>query len=192
MSVTSRPAEHFARIYAGSADPWDYGGSAYEQAKYDRTIAVLGSRRFAAGLEVGCSIGVLTHRLAMLCDRLTGIDIVEAPLAAARTRCAEQPWVDFRRMAVPADWPEGRFDLIVLSEVLYFLAPADLDRCAARVAATLRPQGTILLVNWLGCADDPSTGDEAAHRFIAALGSRAVVAGQERHAGYRLDLLRAA
>lgn len=192
MSITSRPADHFTRIYASSADPWDYLGSAYEQAKYQRSIAALGGRRFAAGLEVGCSIGVLTRRLAPLCDRLTGIDIVAAPLAAARSRCADQPWVDFRQMAVPGDWPEDRFDLIVLSEVLYFLAPADLDRCAAHVAATLQPQGTILLVNWLGRADDPSTGDEAAGRFIAALGSRAEAVWQERHTGYRLDLLRGA
>ena len=94
----SRPASHFAAMYQANPDPWEFGSSAYEQAKYRHTIDALGVRRFASALEVGCSIGILTRMLAERCDNLLGIDIVEDPLPAARQRCADQPWVRFERM----------------------------------------------------------------------------------------------
>ena len=92
-------------------------------------------------------------------------------------------------MQVPAEWPTGRFDLIVFSEVLYFLAAADIARCADRIRANLLPGAVIALVNWLGETDDPTTGDEAAERFIAATAGILTVARQEHHRGYRLDVL---
>jgi predicted TPR repeat methyltransferase len=150
---------------------------------------MLGDRRFISGLEVGCSIGVLTRLLAGYCDALLGVDLVEQPLAAARLRCAEQPWVRFQRMRIPGEWPDQRFDLIMLSEVLYFLSPADIERCAERVKASLLPGGTVLLVNWLGQSDDPCSGEEAADRFIAATAGVLRVSQQDRQPRYRLDLL---
>jgi chemotaxis methyl-accepting protein methylase len=91
-------------------------------------------------------------------------------------------------MQVPDEWPEGQFDLIVLSEVLYFLSPDDVARCVRHVVGTLLPGGVVVLVNWLGQSDDPVSGDEAADSFIAASGLE--VTRQERMAGYRLDVLR--
>ena len=185
----SRRAEHFRRLYRAKDDPWDFTTSAYEQEKYRRTLAAVAGRRFVSGLEVGCSIGVLTRMLAGQCDRLLGIDIVEEPLAAARARCGDLPSVTFERMAVPEAWPDGVFDLIVLSEVLYFLSGEDIDLCAARAVDSLHPGGVVLLVNWLGRSDDPTPGDAAAERFIAACGLRVI--WQERGVGYRLDVLHA-
>ncbi len=185
----SRTAGHFHRLYQANPDPWSFASSPYEQAKYQTTLAALGDRRFASGLEVGCSIGILTRMLAPRCDRLLGIDIVEAPLAAARARNASMPHVRFARMTVPADWPGQSFDLIVLSEVLYFLSRTDLDRCADRVAASLLPRSVLILVNWLGSAGDPNTGEEAAEYFISRLPGRVRPVQHQRHPGYRLDVL---
>jgi hypothetical protein len=92
-------------------------------------------------------------------------------------------------MQVPAEWPAQRFDLMVLSEVLYFLAPADIDRTGQLVRTSLLPAACVILVNWLGQSDDPCTGDEAADRFIAATACFLRVAHQVRQPGYRLDLL---
>jgi 2-polyprenyl-3-methyl-5-hydroxy-6-metoxy-1,4-benzoquinol methylase len=188
----SRSAAHFERLYRSNPDPWSFSTSRYEQAKYQQTLAVLGDRCFTAGLEVGCSIGILTAMLAPRCTTLLGVDIVDDPLRAARSRCADQPQVRFHRMQVPAEWPAQRFDLIVFSEVLYFLAPPDIDRCAAHVVGSLLPGGAVVLVNWLGPTDDPTSGDDAATRFIAATTGTLVPARRNRHEGYRLDLLNAA
>jgi predicted TPR repeat methyltransferase len=185
----SRPAGHFQQLYQASADPWKFQTSTYEQAKYRRTVGALEGRRFGSGLEVGCSIGILTRMLAPYCERLLGVDIVEDPLADARARCADQPGVRFERMQVPGEWPDDRFDLIVLSEVLYFLSADDIGRCALHVKNTLLPGGVVVLVNWLGRTDDPSSGDLAPNRFILAAEAFLRVVRQERHEGYRLEIL---
>ena len=193
MNESHDPA-HFERLYQTNPDPWDYQTSRYEADKYCHCLSVLGEKRFANALEVGCSIGVLSALLAVRCDAMLGLDVVEQALDAARARNASRPWVRFQRMHVPTDWPAGRFDLIVLSEVLYYFVPADIDRIAERVLNSLDPGGTVLLVNWLGHGDDPLSGDDAAARFLAAVSDRLTMVQQDRRPGdpgYRVDLLRA-
>jgi len=200
MTASHTPA-HFERLYQSSPDPWDYQTSAYEAEKYRHALAALGDARFNNALEVGCSIGVLTARLAARCNALLGLDVIEQALNAARQRNAAHQWVRFERIQVPASWPAGRFDLIVLSEVLYYFVPADISRIAARVIDSLDPGGTLLLVNWLSHGDDPLSGDDAAAHFLAAVTDRLTVVHQDRRAanpttehhspGYRLDLLKA-
>jgi predicted TPR repeat methyltransferase len=190
--MTSLGTRHFQRIYDASKDPWNYRTSDYEKAKRDATIAALDGRRFRSGLEVGCSIGELTHRLADCCDRWLGLDFIDKALAAARAKCANQAWVSFRNVRVPSEWPEGLFDLIVLSEVLYFLSPDDNVRLAARCKGSLTADGIILLVNWLEQSpDDPCSGDAAAARFIDAGRAWLRVGLQRRTEHYRLDMLEA-
>ena len=165
--MTSHGPAHFQRIYDASKDPWNYQSSDYEKTKRDATIAALDGRCFRSGLEVGCSIGELTHGLAACCDRLLGVDFIDDALAVARARCGNQPWVSFRNVRVPLEWPEGQFDLIVLSEALYFLSPQDSQTLTALCRRCLAPEGVVLLVNWLDKSpDDPSSGDAAAARFI--------------------------
>src|ERR1700710_2019517 len=125
-STHSLTPEYFSELYASNPDPWNFVTSPYEHAKYEATLAALSRPAYAEGLEVGCSIGVLTRRLADRCAHLLSLDVAESALDAARARCADSPHVDFLRAAVPAEWPPGRFDLIVLSEVLYFFTPEDL------------------------------------------------------------------
>jgi cyclopropane fatty-acyl-phospholipid synthase-like methyltransferase len=190
--VQSRDAAHFERIYADSADPWNFRSSPYERGKYAATLAALPPRKYRTALEVGCSIGELTRLLAARCDAVHGVDIAAAPLAAAQQRCDDLPHVRFSRMTVPAQWPLGLFDLIMLSEVLYFLAPDDVRALAAKVRAALAPNGVVLLVNWLGAegdaaTGDPATGDEAADAFIAAAAPGLQLDLQQRFEQFRID-----
>lgn len=187
----SRDAAHFQRMYDADADPWHFRTSDYEQAKYRRSLEALPQRRFRSAFEVGCSIGVLTHLLAPRCDALLGVDIVEQPLGAARATCSDQPWVRFQRMQVPGEWPDGVFDLIVLSEVLYFLSKRDVSAVAERVRSTLDPTGLVLLVNWRGRSGDPCTGDEAAQLFIDRSSVWLEPTMQYQGDSYRLDLMHA-
>jgi hypothetical protein len=185
----SHDAEHFRRLYARSADPWGYRTSDYEQEKYRRTIEALGERRFRSGFEPGCSIGVLTRMLAMRCDALLAADIVEEPLRTARIMCGDLPWVRFMRMRIPIEWPDGCFDLIVLSEVLYFLTFHDIAAVAARVLTALDTGGVVLSVNWRGHGDDPCDGDEAATIFLNETSHALRVVSRYRTASYRMELL---
>jgi SAM-dependent methyltransferase len=190
--ATSLPPDYFEARYAADPDPWRFATSDYERAKYAATLAALPRARYAATLEVGCSIGVLTAALAPRCDALLALDVVEAVLESARARCADRPQVRFARMTVPGDWPEGRFDLVLLSEVAYYLDRADLARLVGRVRGSLLPGGDCVLVHWLGETDYPLSGDEAADAFIADAADFARVASAARTEEYRLDVLTAA
>lgn len=183
--------DFFAGMYADDPDPWRFATSDYERTKYAATLASLPRPRYASALDVGCSIGVFTRQLCTRCDTLLGLDVVPKVLEDARARCADCPNVRFALSAVPNDWPDGRFDLILLSEVAYYLNRADLARLVTRVEGALLPGADIVLVHWLGETSYPLTGDEAADGFIAGAKGFARVLTQSRTAEYRLDVLRA-
>lgn len=187
--TSSLPPSYFDGQYAGSADPWQLATSDYEREKYAATLAALPAPRFASAVEVGCSIGVLTRALAERCDAVLGLDVVDKALEQARDRNKDLAHVRFARAQVPGEWPEGTFDLIVLSEVVYFLDPVDVERLVERVKGSLRPGGTIVLVHWTGVTHYPLSGDEAAELFMATGRPflRAIHHGATD--AYRLDVL---
>ncbi|MCB8883653.1 class I SAM-dependent methyltransferase [Acidisoma cellulosilytica] len=187
MTDPSYDRAYFDNLYASDPDPWRFRSSDYERAKYAETISIISDRRYRNGLEVGCSIGILSTCLAPLCDSFLGLDISEHPLKEARANCAAIPATRFECMRVPDQWPAGQFDLIVLSEVLYFLPASEIDALAACVLKCLAPGGRVILVNWLGADELPQPGDLAAERFLSA--APLFIAAQRRHALYRIDLI---
>ncbi len=189
MSDNSLSPAYFDALYARDVDPWRFASSDYERAKYQATLDVLPAPQVSRAFEIGCSIGVLTRRLAARCDSLLAVDVAEAALVQARGRCAGLERVAIRRMRVPEEWPAGSFDLILISEVLYYLSPADVVRTARRTRGSLCRGGTVLLVHYILPTDYPCTGDLASGIFIAEMGL--VPIQQRREAEYRLDLLRA-
>ena len=187
---TSLSPAYFDRLYAADPDPWQFATSDYEREKYAATLAALPRERYASILEVGCSVGVLTRQLAARGDALQALDVSPMALDQARERCAALPHVRFAEARVPTNWPAGTFDLVVLSEVVYYLDRGDVDALALRVAGSVAVQADIILVHWLGETDYPLTDDEAAERFIAAAAPFARVERRSRAEGYRLDVLR--
>ena len=131
LRQTLRP-EYFDAIYTADPDPWKFAASPYERGKYTLTLNAMPKSRYRSALEVGCSIGVLTRLLASRCDAIVAIDAAQTPLVEARRRCADLPGVRFEQMFVPDEWPDGEFDLILLSEVVYYLSREDVDRLAAQ------------------------------------------------------------
>lgn len=187
--TSSLTPEDFAGYYADDPDPWRFASSDYERSKYAATIAALPRERYRSGVEIGCSIGVLTRQLAERCDEVLGLDVVPSVLESARATCADRPNARFAMGAVPGEWPDGAFDLIVLSEVVYFLDRTDLAGLIARIEASLSPGGDVVLVHWLGETNFPLTGDEAAGGFIEGAAGFLSPARQDRTADYRLDVL---
>ncbi|KQT77944.1 SAM-dependent methyltransferase [Methylobacterium sp. Leaf466] len=184
------PPDYFTNLYATNPDPWNFETSAYETAKYDATLAGLSRPTYDAAVEIGCSIGVLTRRLAPRCRDLLSLDVAAPAIAAAAARCADQPHVRFAQMVVPGQWPEGRFDLVMLSEVLYFFSDDDMAALMAHLRIALVPEGEVVLVNFLGETHYPNTGDGAAEAVIALGHDWLDLVRQERTERYRLDVLR--
>lgn len=189
-SDRSLPTSYFDDLYAGNPDPWGFESKPYEREKYAATLAALPRPHYAAALEIGCSIGVLTEQLAKRCDRLVALDAAEAPLARAQQRLAGQAHVEILRGRVPEEWPEGHFDLILFSEVLYFFDEEDLKRVCTQVTRSLRPGGDVVLVHWLPETDFPLSGDEATERFIAGTADVLKPLVASRSEFYRMDTLR--
>jgi len=186
----SRDAAYFQAIYDTSPDPWDFRTSAYEHQKYKATLAALAHRSFANALEVGCSIGVLTKRLGPRCASLLAVDVVETALAAARTNCQDMPHIRFAQRRVPHQWPAGQtFDLIVFSEVLYFLSAADIRLVADLACASLSRTGVIMLVNYTERMDEPCGGNQAAEIFISTASAKLTHAHHARQPKFRIDRL---
>ncbi len=181
---------YFDGLYAEKPDPWDFSTSAYEAEKYDATIAALGVERSTRGLEVGCSIGILTRRLAEVCDSLVATEVSSAALEQARARCADLSNIDFRLVSESDGGFDGVFDLIVLSEVVYYWDDHDLDRVAAAIDKTLAQGGRLLLVHYVLETDYPKSGDDAVEGLKRRVGDSAEVEISRRADSYRLDLWR--
>ena len=185
----SERAKTFDALYRENADPWKVHTSAYERDKYAATLQALSKPRYDHILEIGCSIGVMTRALAMRRGRLLAVDVSDVALRHARALCTASH-VTFRKSEVPDGWPSGSFDLIVLSEVLYFLDRDEIEACARLTAASLSVGGELLLVNWTGETTTSLSGNEAAEVFLTPLhrsGFSMLVHRSEPT--YRIDLL---
>ncbi|MCS0603517.1 nodulation S family protein [Streptomyces sp. LP11] len=148
MSRPRTPDAYFDDMYRGAEDPWHLAERWYERRKYDLTVAALPQPRYRRAFEPGCSVGELTRRLAVRCDAVFACDRVGSAVATARHRTRDLPHVEVRRMVLPEEWPTGSFDLIVLSELLYYLDDATFDRFVRRTVASLEPGGTLVTVHW--------------------------------------------
>lgn len=140
--------DYFEGLYAESRDPWGFETSEYERRKYERTLGTLAHRRYNRALEVGCSIGVFTAMLAPLCDELLAVDVSERALAVARERLAGFPHVRAELRRLPEETPEGPFDLIVASEVMYYWPEDVMLAALGRFEEVLAPGGSLLAVHW--------------------------------------------
>jgi SAM-dependent methyltransferase len=155
-------------MYASGRDPWGFESRWYEQRKYAVSVAQLPAERYLSAFEPGCSIGVLTRMLAPRCDSLLACDLAPAAVETAVRRTQDLAHVRVEQRAIPRDWPSGSFDLIVFSEILYYLGDADLQEALGKATAALLPGGTLLAVHWRHpVAEYPRTGDNV-HAALAS------------------------
>lgn len=160
-------ADYFQRLYEQQRDPWNFEASEYEREKYATTIAYLGRGIYRNALEIGCSIGVLTALLRNKCNRLLSIDISSTALEVAQNRLKDHPDVEFRLAAIPHEYPDSSFDLVVMSEVGYYLSMGDLLATKRKIADSLLSGGTLIMVHWTHYVIDyPLTGDEVHEVFL--------------------------
>ena len=179
-------AGRFERLYRESPDPWGYRTSSYEQHKYAATLAALPKRSLGLCLEVGCSIGVFTGQLAACCAHVVAIDFSPRALDLARQHLRGVPNVELLRASFPEQTPLGCWDVIVCSEVLYYLRQPSLDKAISWIETQLSHGASVLAVSWRGVGrDEPITGDEVHDRLTRELADwHALDARQVR---YRLD-----
>jgi trans-aconitate methyltransferase len=169
------PRSYFDRIYEADADPWGFADRWYEERKRALTLAALPDRRYRSAFEPGCSIGVLTSDLARRCDNLLASDVAASALTQAAARVSDQPQVEVRQLRVPDEWPDQEFELIVLSEILYYLDDGALVATAEKAVGGIALHGTLVSVHWRHPVSDyPQTGDVVQERVAEAARGRLV------------------
>ena len=178
MSTDPTSESFFDEKYRQASDPWKFASNSYELDRYDAIVAALAGRRYQRGFEPGCSIGVLTERLAALCDSLAAIDISLTAVNRARQRCRQWPNLAISHGALPDAIPGGTFDLVVLSEIGYYFEPRVLDRISRRLVEQLNPGGVLLAAHWLGESADHRIGGNQVHDIIGATSELVPIASQ--------------
>ena len=166
----SSPVVYFNELYKSSDDPWHLREGWYERRKRSHTLALLPRPRYHTACEPGCANGELTAALATRCDALLAADLHETAVRVARERVAGMQQVRVEQRTVPHEWPTeaGPFDLIVISEFAYYLDASDLETLAARIAASLTPDGTLLACHWRRPFAEALESADAAHALFDA------------------------
>ena len=186
MTASTTSAEFFEQKYRDHADPWDFAGSDYERSRYNAIIGALGERRYERAFEPGCSVGELTWRLAMCCERVDAMDISVTAIDRAKRRCYGLSNVDLQVGGLPHQIPDGAFDLIVFSEIGYYFDEARLQELGSALVQRIHFSGTLLAVHWLGTSGDHVLSGDRVHEIIGSLDGLRLV-HSERHARFRLE-----
>lgn len=147
MSALDAHAQHFDALYEGNADPWDYAASPAEAFKRRAVGQMLGAARGGVCLELGCGNGTSTVALAPRFARLVAVDGAARAVALARDKVGESRRVQVLHRRLPEGFPHGHYDVIVASEVLYYLPPRARKSTLLAVRAALCPDGCFVVAN---------------------------------------------
>ncbi len=184
--VDTSSAAFFEAKYRQDADPWNFAGSPYERGRYDAIIAALAHRRYQRAFEPGCSVGVLTKRLAAICDAVDAIDFSPTAVKRARERCADLSNVVVVCASIAHCGPFQGCDLIVLSEMGYYFSPREWRETVAEMLLSLKPRGTVLATHWLGSSTDHRISGDQVHEILQA-NALLSLEDSERNEAFRLD-----
>ncbi len=154
--------DYFRRMYAADADPWGFDRRWYERRKYAVTLASLPNERYRHAYEPGCANGSLTELLAPRCDRIDATELVPEVAARATERLAGFTHVSVRCAPFPTWWPDTPIDLLVLSEVAYYLRPPGRSLVADHIRRSLATGGEVLAVHYTDPTDYPMQGRDVA------------------------------
>ncbi|MGB7146502.1 SAM-dependent methyltransferase [Mycobacterium sp.] len=177
-------------MYSQSGDPWELGTRWYEQRKYAITLAMLPKDRYAHAFEPGCSVGVLTALLTQRCGRVTATDVAAAALANAERRLhgsGRRDQVTLLRQSVDEPWPPDPFDLLVLSEIGYYLPPDALRGILDRQCPRLAVGASVIAAHWRHPVDDYLMSGDQVNEVVAATTGLHLI-GSYRDADVAIDV----
>jgi SAM-dependent methyltransferase len=162
------PISRFVELYESADDPWQVSDKWYERRKRAMVLACLPREHYDLAVEPACGIGVLTGALAARCDRVVAFDPAPNAVRRARERTRDRANVWVQNGALPQDLPPGPVDLLVFSEILYYLSDEQLRATIDRAVAALRPDGHLLAVHWRPWAPEAPRDGERAHEILLA------------------------
>ncbi|MED6318209.1 MAG: class I SAM-dependent methyltransferase [Pseudomonadota bacterium] len=176
---------YFDELYNDNTDPWQYQTRWYEERKRNTCLALLPQPHYELAIELGCGNGVLSELLAHRCQDLISIDGNHQAVKLAKERLAALPHARVIQGIVPdklfslKELLEQRkplsentsinqppFDLIVISEILYYLSSSDIDVIINWALHNLALNGTLLCCHWRYAIDGFAMTGESVHQRL--------------------------
>ncbi|MFD2236166.1 class I SAM-dependent methyltransferase [Aureimonas populi] len=180
-------AHGFEAKFARDPDPWNYAASPFEAHKRRMLLRACGPSLHGRTLELACANGETTKVLAKRSLRVLGVDASGSALAEARRRLAGNPRVTLRQALLPAQMPRGPFDLVVVSELLYYLPARQAHAAIRAILHATAPGGRIVLLHHVVDFDDAAQKPWVAQqRGIRALARKGRLAAQARGKGFHM------
>lgn len=175
--VTRSP--DFEQLYRKDADPYRSRTSWYERRKRDVALASLAAERYVRAWDAACGPGDLAVDLLDRCDDLLATDVSTTAVGIAEGRLQGRGRTGV--CALPDHPGEDGFDLVVLSEVCYYLPEADRLATYALVDAVAAPDAELLTVTWRHHPHDAHlSGADATNELVAWFEARGW-SGASRH-----------
>lgn len=166
MIAASTDRHYFQKLYETSVDPFHNWRNDYEDSKRAQALKLLQKPFYRTAFEPGCGNGALSRDLSTRSGQLTSVDWSADALRAASLHCAGIPNIDFYEMDFPAILPHKTFDLMMVSELLYYFSDMRLKKFFASIPEIVKPGGEVMLIHWRGASDDyPSVGDAVHDEF---------------------------
>jgi len=162
---------YFEEVFT-KEDPWRYFSCEYEKGKYLRQIEAV--KQYALHpqniLEIGCAEGAHTLMLARAFPgaRILGVDISKTAVKRAKEncRCCQNVNIieaDIIELLKQAHFPENVFDVIIQSELLYYLFPElfiqlELIHYLRSITKIMKNNGIFVTSNQLNVRTRPALG----------------------------------
>ena len=140
--------EYFNSLYSGNDDPWEYRSRWYEERKRQICLSLLHKNHYESALEIGCANGTFSELLAQKTNRLLCLDANQKAVDLAAQILDKFTHISVECKSVPVEFPDGNFDLIVLSEVAYYLTQHELDELILKLQKSLNDDGMLLSCHW--------------------------------------------
>ena len=131
-------------------DFWELDSSGYERERLRRLLAAIADRRYPRALEIGCGAGDFTRLLAPYVEHVLALDVSDAALRRPGPRPGNAVFRQANVMEADVG-EEGPWDLVVLSETIYYLGWLysffDVAWLARSLFEATVPGGRLLLAN---------------------------------------------
>ena len=189
-NATDEPAApysetYFDALYHNNTDPWQYQTRWYEKRKRDICLALLPQQYYNTAIELGCGNGIFSELLAHRCHALVSIDGNAQAVRLAKQRVTALRHVRILQEVIPnvlSNLPSAlmqayplsddtlaskpAFDLMVISEILYYLSLEDIDIVIDWIEKHLAPYGTLLCCHWRYPIDGFKMNGELVHQRL--------------------------
>jgi len=149
------------------SDPWGYERHWYEKRRRALIAAMLPDAALGQVLEIGCSTGLITQLLAARAEQVLAVDISAKAIELARQNLRGVANVQLLHGDITQSWPPQRFDHILLCDVAYYLAEAQLRELAVNIRQQAPGDCVVLLAHWRHGFEQVITPTETAHALFA-------------------------